>query len=283
MDETGFLKKGTKSIGVKRQYSGPAGRMENCQVGLFLAYRSEKGHAFLDRALYLLLEWADDLARRGEAKVPKSIVFATKPTLACQLLARALDSGADAVWVTADEVYGSDRAFRRFYEDRRLSYVASIHSATHLFLDGQRRAVSKYVVELPDDAWRRLSCGAGSKRRREYDWAFVLWTRHEHQTHHRGWLVRRSLSDSGELAFYFYAPQNASLQKLVEVAGSRWAVEECFEQAKQEARLDQYEVRSWAGWQRHGKLSMQAHATLAALRTHAADEPARKKTATSFR
>lgn len=284
VDETGFLKKGTKSVGVKRQYSGTAGRIENCQVGVFLAYRSGKGHAFLDRALYLPREWADDPARRIEAKVPESIVFATKPTLARQMLARALDSGIDAAWVTADEVYGSDHAFRRFCEDRRLSYVVAISSATHLALDGQRRAVGKHVADVPDDAWRRLSCGAGAKGRREYDWAFVRWPHYEHQTHQRGWLVRRSLSDPGELAFYFtYAPHQASLQKLVEVAGSRWAVEECFEQAKQETGLDQYEVRSWAGWQRHVTLSMFAHATLAALRAQAADEPAPKKTATSSR
>ena len=284
VDETGFLKKGTNSVGVKRQYSGTAGRIENCQVGVFLGYRSGKGHAFLDRALYLPREWADDPARRIEAKVPESIVFATKPTLARQMLARAMESGVDAAWVTADEVYGSDHAFRRFCEDRRLSYVVAISSATRLALDGQRRAVGKHVADVPDDAWRRLSCGAGAKGRREYDWAFFGWPHHEHQTHQRGWLVRRSLSDPGGLAFDFtYAPHQASLQQLVEVAGSRWAVEECFEQAKQETGLDQYEVRSWAGWQRHVTLSMLAHATLAALRAQAADEPAPKKTATSSR
>jgi SRSO17 transposase len=284
VDETGFLKKGTKSVGVKRQYSGTAGRVENCQVGVFLAYRSSKGHAFLDRALYLPREWADDPARRIEAKVPESIAFATKPTLAREMLARALDSGVDAAWVTADEVYGSDHAFRRFCEDRRLSYVVAISSATHLFLDGQRQAVAKHVADISDDAWRRLSCGAGTKGQREYDWAFVSWPHHEQETHQRGWLVRRSLSDPGELAFYFtYAPHHASLQKLVEVAGSRWAIEECFEQAKQETGLDEYEVRSWAGWHRHVTLSLLAHATLAALRTQAPAAPAPKKTAISSR
>jgi SRSO17 transposase len=279
VDETGFLKKGTKSVGVKRQYSGTAGRIENCQVGVFLAYRSSTGHAFLDRALYLPREWADDPARRIEAKIPDSIPFATKPTLAREMLARALDSGVDAAWVTADEVYGSDHAFRRFCEDRRLSYVVAISSATHLFLDGKRRAVGRHAADVPDHAWRRLSCGAGAKGPRVYDWAFVSWPHHEQETHQRGWLVRRSLDAAGELAFYFtYAPFDVPLQKLVEVAGSRWAIEECFEQAKQETGLDQYEVRSWAAWHRHVTLSLLAHATLAALRAQAAAAPAPKKT-----
>lgn len=278
VDETGFLKKGVKSVGVKRQYSGTAGRVENCQVGVFLAYRTERGHAFIDRALYLPREWADDAARRKEAKISPEVVFATKPQLAREMLARALDAEVPAAWLTADEVYGSDHALRGFCEERRLNYVVAISSATHLFLNGKRRAVGKHAAEIPAAAWRRISCGAGAKGEREYDWACVSWPHHEQDTHVRGWLVRRSLADPTELAFYFtYAPRGTPLAKLAAVAGSRWAIEEGFEQAKQETGLDEYEVRSWIGWQRHVTLSLFAHATLAALRVRAAGSPARKK------
>jgi SRSO17 transposase len=284
IDETGFLKKGVKSVGVKRQYSGTAGRIENCQIGVFLAYRTTHGSAFLDRALYLPREWADDAARRQEAKIPPEVAFATKPQLAREMLARALDAGVPAAWLTADEVYGSDPAFRSFCEERRMSYVVAISSATHLFLSGKRCAVARHAAEIPAEAWRRLSCDAGAKGQREYDWAFVSWPHHEQDTHVRGWLVRRSLADPTELAFYFtYAPRGTSLAKLVTVAGSRWASEEGFEQAKQETGLDEYEVRSWIGWHRHVTLSLLAHATLAALRALAAKSPARKKSVRSSR
>jgi SRSO17 transposase len=278
VDETGFLKKGVKSVGVKRQYSGTAGRIENCQIGVFLAYRSSRGCAFVDRALYLPRDWAEDTTRRQEAKVPPEVAFATKPQLARQMLARALDAEIPATWVTADEVYGSDYSFRTFCEAQRLNYVVAISSATHLFLGGQRRAVGKHAAEIPAQAWRRLSCGAGAKGEREYDWAFVSWPHHEQVTHARGWLVRRSLTDPAELAFYFtYAPKGTPLAKLVAVAGCRWAIEEGFEQAKQETGLDEYEVRSWVGWHRHVTLSLLSHATLAAIRARAAISPFRKK------
>lgn len=278
VDETGFLKKGVKSVGVKRQYSGTAGRIENCQIGVFLAYRTARGSAFLDRALYLPREWADDAVRRQEAKVPPEVAFATKPQLAREMLARALAAKVPAAWVTADEVYGSDYTFRAFCEERRLNYVVAISSATHLFLGGKRRAVGKHAAEIPAEAWRRLSCGAGTKGEREYDWTFVSWPHPEQDTHARGWLIRRSLADPTELAFFFsYAPRATPLTKLIAVAGSRWAIEEGFEQAKQETGLDEYEVRSWTGWHRHVTLSLLTHATLAALRSRAAEAPARKK------
>lgn len=284
VDETGFLKKGVKSVGVKRQYSGTAGRIENCQIGVFLAYRSSRGSAFIDRALYLPQEWASDDVRRQEAKVPPEVMFATKPQLAREMLARALDAKLPATWVTADEVYGSDHHFRTFCESRRLNYVVAISSATHLFLNGRRCAVGAHAAEIPALAWQRLSCGAGAKGQREYDWAFVSWPHHEQETHTRGWLVRRSLTDPTELAFYFtYAPRATPLDKLVAIAGCRWAIEEGFEQAKQETGLDEYEVRSWVGWHRHITLSLLAHATLAALRARAAKSPARKKSVRSSR
>jgi SRSO17 transposase len=278
IDETGFLKKGTKSVGVKRQYSGTAGRIENCQIGVFLAYRSPRGHAFIDRALYLPQDWADDEGRRQEAKVPDGISFATKPVLARQMLTRALAAGVPAAWVTADEVYGSDYKFRRFCEEKRIGYVVAISSSTHMAIGWNRQAVSQHLLEVPSDAWQRISCGAGSKGHREYDWAFIRWPHHEQETHFRGLLIRRSLSEPHEHAFYFtYAPNDTLLSKLVEVAGSRWAIEECFEQAKQETGLDEYEVRSWPGWHRHITLAMLAHAALAVLRAASAAAPKKRK------
>lgn len=267
VDETGFLKKGKKSVGVKRQYSGTAGRIENCQVGVFLAYRSPKGHALIDRALYVPREWADDIERRSEAKVPQEITFATKPTLAREMLARALEAGVPATWVTADEVYGSDHNFRRFCEKRQVNYLVAISSNTHLFLNGKRTAISKHVPDIPTKAWQTISCGSGSKGERLYEWAMVSWPHYEQPEFTRGWLVRRSIEEPQEHAFYFtYAPNDTPMEKLAEVAGSRWAIEECFEQAKQETGLDEYEVRSWLGWYRHITLSMFAHAALVALR-----------------
>jgi SRSO17 transposase len=280
VDETGFLKKGTKSVGVKRQYSGTAGRIENCQIGVFLAYRTVHGHALIDRALYLPREWADDTSRRAEAKVPDSVSFATKQALARDMLARALAAKIPATWVTADEVYGSDYTFRRFCEDNRLNYVVAISSATHLVVGLKRQAVRKYLAEIPASAWQRLSCGSGAKGRREYDWAYITWPHYEQKTHAKGCLVRRSLDEPCEHAFYFtYAPRGTSVEKIVQVAGSRWAIEECFEQAKQETGLDEYEVRSWLGWHRHMTLSMLAHAALAAVRARACEARAPKKSA----
>lgn len=281
VDETGFLKKGAKSVGVKRQYSGTAGRVENCQVGVFLAYRSAAGHALIDRSLYLPKEWAVDRSRRIEAKVPDSVTFSTKPGLARQMLRRTLDAGVPAKWVTADEVYGSDSQFRRFCENRGLGYVVAIASQTHLFLNGRRTRVDQHAEHIPGRAWRQLSCGPGLKGDRLYDWAFVCWPNPEDDRFSRGFLVRRSLSDPTDLAYYFTnAPKRTALKTLVRIAGSRWAIEECFEQAKQEAGLDEYEVRSWIGWHRHITLSMLAHATLAVIRSRARSETSKKGTQT---
>jgi SRSO17 transposase len=283
IDETGFLKKGIKSAGVKRQDSGTAGRIENCQIGVFLAYRSEKGHALIDRALSIPREWAEDAARRAEAKIPEDMSFATKPALARTMLLHALTAGVPAAWVTADEVYGSDYQFRRFCEERQLSYVVAISSAAHLYLNGHRQSVGKHLKDIPASAWRCLSCGTGSKGERQYDWAFLSWPHHEQETHKRGWLVRRSLGDQLEHAYYFtYAPEGTTVETLVRIAGSRWAIEECFEQAKQETGLDEYEVRSWIGWHRHITLSMLAHATLVILRERIRSAPS-KKVSRSFR
>lgn len=277
VDETGFLKKGDKSVGVKRQYSGTAGRIENCQVGVFLGYRTTAGHALIDRALYLPQEWAEDPARRRVAKVPESVTFATKPELARQMLKRALEAGILAQWVTADEVYGSDHAFRRLCEERGLGYVVAVSSQAHLFLKGKRVRVDQHLAGILSRDWKRLSCGPGTKGERLYDWAFVSWPSPHKEGFERGWLVRRSISDPDEIAHYFtHAPKGTPLKKLVQIAGSRWAIEECFEQAKQETGLDDYEVRSWPGWHRHITLSMLAHATLAVIR-HRVQAAAPKK------
>lgn len=270
LDETGFLKKGTKSVGVQRQYSGTAGRIENCQIGVFMAYRTPLGHALIDRALYLPQVWTSDPERRTEAKIPAETKFATKPALAREMLARTLAAGVPASWVTADEVYGSDADFRSFCENRRLPYVLAVSASRHVFLNGRRQAVSQHVQEIPAAGWQLISCGAGSKGEREYEWAFAKWPHHEQEGMMKGCLIRRSINSPQEHAFYFiYAPDKTPLETLVRVAGSRWAIEECFEQAKQETGLDEYEVRSWQGWYRHITLSMLAHATLAALRAQA--------------
>lgn len=277
VDETGFLKKGEKSVGVKRQYSGTAGRIENGQIGVFLAYRSAAGHALIDRSLYLPKEWAEDGPRRVEAKVPERVRFATKPVLAREMVKRALDAGAPASWLTADEVYGSDHKLRCFCEDRGLGYVVAISSQTQLFLNGRRTRVDEHVKQMSKRVWRQLSCGPGLKGERFYDWALVSWPNPEDNRFTRGFLVRRSLTDPDDLAYFLTnAPKRTPLKTIVRIAGSRWAIEECFEQSKQETGLDEYEVRSWIGWHRHITLSMLAHATLSVIRSRAVLKPSKK-------
>jgi SRSO17 transposase len=268
VDETGFLKKGTKSAGVARQYSGTAGRIENCQVGVFLAYRSGRGAAFLDRALYLPKAWAEDRTRRREAGIPDAVAFATKPELARGMLRRALGARVPARWVTADEVYGSDYKFRRLIEESGLNYVVAVTSAQRLFLGGYYGRADAFAADLPERSWRRLSCGAGSKGQRFYDWAFVEFTFQSDGDAAKGLLVRRSIADPSERAYYFCRfPRGTPTEELVRVAGSRWAIESAFEQAKQEVGLDDYEVRSWDGWRRHVTLALLAHAFLEATRS----------------
>jgi SRSO17 transposase len=278
IDETGFLKKGTKSAGVARMYSGTAGRIENCQIGVFLAYATPRGQTLIDRELYLPQAWIDDRPRCRAAHIPDEVEFATKPQLARRMLQRAKAAGIPAQWVAADEVYGSDSQFRRCCEALGLGYVLAISSATHLFLNGRRTKVSEHLSQVPVEAWQRLSCGSGSKGERLYDWALVLWPGPEDNRFQRGWLVRRSLSDPTEIAHYFtHAAQGTSLEQIVRIAGRRWAIEECFEQAKQLTGLDEYEVRSWIGWYRHITLSMLAHAVLSVIRAKTQRSPRAKK------
>jgi SRSO17 transposase len=274
VDETGFLKKGPKSAGVQRQYSGTAGRIENCQVGVFLAYASGRGRALVDRELYLPKEWAADHARRGEAHVPEGVGFATKPMLAQHMLERAVDAGVPARWVTGDEVYGGDARLRAWLEEHDLAYVLAVKATQPLWAHGEHGPAEvparELVAGLPTRAWQRLSAGDGAKGPRVYDWARVVLTR-------PGWpgrgfwlLARRRLSD-GELAFYAcFGPARTTLAELVGVAGIRWAVEESFQAAKDQVGLDHYQVRRYDAWYRHVTLAMVALGFLAAVRAQAA-------------
>jgi len=262
LDETGFLKKGGKSAGVQRQYSGTAGRVENCQIGVFLAYASRYGRTLLDRALYLPESWSGDRARRAEAGIPEAVAFATKPKLGLAMLERAHAHGVPFAWVTADSVYGADHALRRWLQEHRLAYVLAVTKAQRL---GLARVEAR--VGDPATAWHRLSAGDGAKGPRRYDWAYLPYGDDAAPGWEKGLLLRRSIAQPGELAFYLtHAADGTALADLVQVAGTRWAIEACFEAAKGEVGLDQYEVRSWAGWHRHVTLAMLAHAYLAVLR-----------------
>jgi SRSO17 transposase len=271
VDETGFLKKGTTSVGVQRQYSGTAGKVDNCQLGVFLAYASSKGRAFIDRELYLPRVWIENPARCRAARVPEQVGFRTKPQLARVMLERALDAGVPAAWVTADEVYGGDPALRRFLEDRGLSYVLAVKGSEPLGTATPGSATAAQVAaSVPPEQWVTCSAGHGAKGRRLYDWTRVELAAPAAAGCQRWLLVRRSRRD-GELAFYAcWGPAETSLVGLVRVAGTRWAVEEGFQQAKTEVGLDHYEVRRWPGWYRHITLALLAHAFLVVTRTKAA-------------
>jgi SRSO17 transposase len=277
IDETGFLKKGNKSAGVSRQYSGTAGRIENSQIGVFMVYSSDRGHALVDRELYLPKCWTEDQQRCDEAGIPETTEFATKPVLARRMLCRAFDAGLDASWVTADEVYGRDSRFRNLLVNKGIGYVVAISCQQLLFLNGSYDRVDGHVQEIPKRKWKKLSCGAGTKGQRFYQWAFVPFGIPTDKGLRKGLLVRRCLKNPEELAYYFtHAPKGTTLAKLIRVAGSRWAIEEYFEQAKQETGLDEYEVRSWTGWYRHITLSMFAQAFLSVLRAKS-NAPSRTK------
>jgi SRSO17 transposase len=271
VDETGFLKKGTTSVGVQRQYSGTAGKVDNCQLGVFLAYATSRGRAFMDRELYLPKAWTEDRARCRAARVPEQVGFRTKPQLARVLLERALEAGVPAAWVTADEVYGQDLALRGWLEGRRMAYVLAIKSSELLAVgDGPAKlSAAQLAASLAPEQWVACSAGYGAKGRRLYDWSRVDLTVPAAAGYKRWLLVRRSRRD-GELAFYAcYGPGDTSLVGLVRVAGVRWAIENGFQQAKNEVGLDHYEVRRWPGWYRHITLALLAHAFLVVTRAKA--------------
>lgn len=277
VDETGFLKKGEKSAGVQRQYSGTAGRIENCQVGVFLAYASARGRTLLDRELYLPQVWADDRERRREAGVPEDAVFRTKPQLAQLMLRRALEAGTPFDWFTGDEVYGSDRNLRLWLEREEIPHVMAVKSNEKLWAWTDKGPLQvradKLASGVAEFGWVRCSAGNGAKGPRVYDWAAVE-IRPLREPGKGHWLLaRRSIAKPGELAYYVcFGPAETDLEELVRVAGTRWAIEECFEEAKGEVGLDQYEVRRWDGWYRHITLAMLAHAYLAVIRQHALEQ-----------
>lgn len=283
VDETGFLKKGNKSVGVQRQYSGTAGRIENCQVGVFLGLVGSRGRALIDRELYLPKVWCEDADRLREAGVPEEVTFATKPQLARDMIRRALDHGLRPKWVLGDEVYGSDSKTRRFLESRGQPYVLAVSSQQRLWVNGSgglsQRRVDAIASDLDDQQWHRISIAQGSKGPRVYDWAagsFGVPIEHERGELHRWLLIRRSVTNPDDRAYYLCAaPPEVAPQALAIAAGQRWAIETCIQTAKQEAGLDEYEVRSWTGWHRHITLSMLALAFLAAVRAEA-NQPRKK-------
>jgi SRSO17 transposase len=260
-DETGFLKKGVQSAGVQRQYSGTAGRIENCQLGVFLTYTSAKGRALIDRELYLPKSWTDDRHRRAEAGISGEVDFATKPELARRMLERLLaEHGRQAVsWFTADEAYGDNPGLRAWLDEKDINYVMAVsRDARFITPTGPRRA-DELAASAPKRGWQRLSCGDGSKGQRLYDWLLLDPGADAHSL-----LVRRSISHPGELAYYIcHCRQPVPVAELLRVAGSRWGVEETFQFAKNETGLDHYQVRKYDAWYRHITLSMLAAAFLA--------------------
>lgn len=274
LDETGFLKKGTQSAGVARQYSGTAGRIENCQIGVFLAYAAPEGVALIDRELYLPKAWMEDRTRCREAGIPDAVEFATKPQLARHMLERALAAKVPHAWVVADEIYGQDRRLRLWLEEIEQPFVLAVTTQEKPWSWGakgpQQVRVDQLADAVPEDAWKRFSAGHGSKGERLYDWTEIpLWRWQTPEGIHR-LLVRRSLEDPTDRAYYVvFAPQGATFEELVRVAGRRWMIEIAFEAAKQEVGLDQYEVRLWGAWYRFITLALFAHAFLAVQRARA--------------
>jgi SRSO17 transposase len=280
VDETGFLKQGKASCGVARQYTGSAGKITNCQIGVFAAYVSDRGHALIDRSLYLPKAWADDPARRAAAHVPQEMAFATKPHLARAMVERAIAAGVPFAWVVGDSIYGVsevEMALRRAGK----GYVLGVNSNSQFNSWGTKPPVAGTAAAiastLDPSAWHRLSAGAGAKGERLFDWAYLeladleaaeyneslsgLWT--------RGLLIRRNIAD-GDLAFFAtWCPAGTPVTVLVTVEGRRWAIEDSFETAKNELGLDHNETRSWHGWHRHVSLVMLAFAMLAAIRRQA--------------
>ncbi|MBE3200377.1 MULTISPECIES: IS701 family transposase [Parafrankia] len=270
IDETGDLKKGTMTVGVQRQYTGTAGRIENAQVAVYLTYAAPAGHAFLDNALYLPVSWTSDPQRCAAAGVPDSVTFATKPTLARQMIAKALDVGVPARWVTGDEVYGNDPALRATLARRGLGYVLAVARSHQIDTKAGRRRAIDLAVTLPTHAWTRISAGQGAKGQRLYDWAFIATSDQDLPgSHHL--LIRRNIH-TGEYAFYrTHSPSPVPLATYVQVAGIRWTVEDDFQNSKELAALDEHQVRRWTSWHRWTLLAMLAYAFLAVTTARAHD------------
>ena len=294
VDETGFLKKGTKSAGVQRQYSGTAGKTENCQIGVFLTYATEQGHVFLDRKLYLPESWCEDAERCQAAKIPAKEVFETKPTQAVKMLEHAWAMGVPMKWVTGDEVYGDSSPLRKVVAEQGLWYVVAVRTNVTVWLERPEIAIPKWhgtgrkptkervlderikpmpvvavVASWPESRWQRLVVDEGEKGPRIYDWACQRIIENQGDLPGRdGWiLARRSTTDPDDIAYYLSnSPTDTSLLRLAQVASTRFTIEQCFEEGKGETGLDHYEVRYWHSWYRHITLSMMAHAWLASIR-----------------
>jgi SRSO17 transposase len=287
VDETGFLKQGKASCGVARQYTGSAGKITNCQIGVFASYVSRHGYAFIDRELYLPKEWTDDADRLKAAHVPDEVGFATKPQIARQMIARALAAKVPFAFVAADSVYGTGD-IETMLRKAGKGYVLGV-AANHVFRSwGKKQLIggtaAKIAQSLPKSAWRRLSSGEGTKGPRLHDWAYLeladldvaqynstltgQWT--------RGLLIRRNIADGAMAFFSTWCPKGTPAKKLIAVEGRRWAIEDSFESAKNELGLDHNESRSWHGWHRHVSLVMLAFAMMAAIRHHANAAPLKK-------
>lgn len=275
IDETGDVKKGTATVGVQRQYTGTAGRIENAQVAVYLTYASAKGHALMDRALYLPRCWTANGDRLAAAGVPGHVGFATKPALAQAMITGALAAGVPASWVAGDEVYGADSKLRKHLREAGIGYVLAV-AKNHQVVTGigARRAID-LAVRLPGRSWQRMSAGQGSKGERWYDWALVQAAAEADGPavtsagHH--WLLIRRNRTTGEYAFYrAWSPALVPMSTLVNVAGRRWTIEESFAAGKELAALDEHQVRTWRSWQRWSALAILAHAFLSVM---AATEP----------
>lgn len=297
LDDTGFLKKGTASVGVARQYSGTAGKIENCQIGVFLGYASSRGHVLLDRRLYLPESWFRDPMRMQRAHVPQDVSFQTKPQLALQQLQHAWRLGMPMAWITGDEVYGDDPSFRDGVAAAGRRYVLAVASNTPVWAErpailtppserarragrprtrarlasGAPRAstVAKVVEQWPPTQWHRFAVHLGEKGPIEYDWACarVIDSRRRLPTDEVWLLARRSISKPSEVAYYLSnADADTPLAVLAHVASSRYTIEQCFEEAKDDVGLDHYEVRTWPSWHRYITLGMMALAWLASVR-----------------
>jgi SRSO17 transposase len=261
LDDTGDLKKGSASVGAQRQYTGTAGRIENSQVAVFLAYASCHGYTPIDREVYLPRSWTDDPARCAAAGVPEHVRFATKITLARRMLTRAAQAGVPAAWATADEFYGGDRGLRRDLQARGMGYVLAVaknHRVTASPAIGAQR-VDQITATLSDRAWNCYSAGEGAKGPREYDWAWVTITPPADEQNGHHWLLVRRNRTTDELAFYrCWSPTPVALPTLVRVAGTRWCIETCFQTSKNATGLDEHQVRRWDSWYRHTTLVMLA-------------------------
>jgi len=289
IDETGFLKQGRASCGVARQYTGSAGKITNCQIGVFASYVSRHGHAFVDRTLYLPKEWTDDAERLEMAHVPDDVVFATKPQIARKMIERAIAAKVPFSFVTADSVYGTGE-IETMLRKAGKGYVLGV-AANHVFNSwGKRQFVrgsaATIAQSLPPKAWQRLPAGEGTKGPRLYDWAYVALADLDGAEYNsallgkwiRGLLIRRSIADGGLAFFSTWSPRGTPIEELVQIEGCRWAIEDSFETAKNEFGLDHNESRSWHGWHRHVSLVMLAFAMMAVIRHHANATAAPKKT-----